>query len=72
MDGRAGSFVSESGEALEVPEIVEQIDTRAFNEGDLVSLEGQVDINDDNTPFPENIPTPSNDFWRLNFLQLGT
>ena len=61
VDGRAGSFVSESGEALEVPEIVEQINTRGFNEGDIVSLEGQVDIDDDNAPAPENIPTPSND-----------
>ena len=39
VDGRAGSVVSESGEALEVPAIVEQINTRGFNEGDIVSLE---------------------------------
>ena len=37
LDGRSGSFVSESGEALEVPAIVEQINTRGFNEGDIVS-----------------------------------
>ena len=43
VNGRAGSFVSESGEVLEVPAIVEQINTRGFNEGDIVSLEGQVD-----------------------------
>ena len=71
VDGRAGSFVSESGEALEVPAIVEQINTRGFNEGDIVSLEGQVDIDDDNAPAPENIPTPSNDSGNQYFYSWG-
>ena len=61
VDGREGSFVSESGATLEVSAIMEQTYTRWFNEGDIISLEGQVDINDDNAPVPENIPAPSND-----------
>ena len=39
VDGRTGPLVSESGEALEVPVIVEQINTRRLNEGDIDSLE---------------------------------
>ena len=71
MDGRAGSFVSESGEALEVPAIVEQINTRGFNEGDIVSLEGQVDLDDDNAPAPKNIQTPSNNSGNQFFCSWG-
>ena len=43
VDGRADLFVSEIWEALEVPAIVEQINTSIFNESDIVSLEGQED-----------------------------
>ena len=71
VDERAGSFVSENGEALEVPAITKQINTKGFNEGDIVSLEVQVDLDDDNVAAPENIPTPSNDSGNHSFYSWG-
>ena len=54
VDGREGSFVSESGATLEVSAIMEQTYTRWFNEGDIISLEVHVYLDDDNTSAPEN------------------
>ena len=71
VERRGGSFVSENGETLEVPVIVEQINTRGFTEGDIVSLERQVDIDDNNALGPENIPTPSNDNGNQIFYWQG-
>ena len=45
--------------------------TTGFNEGDIVILEGQAYIDDDNTPAPENIPTPSNDRDNQIFYSWG-
>ena len=50
---------------------MEQINTKGFNEGDIASLEGQVDIDDDNAPAPENIPTPSNESGNQIFYSRG-
>ena len=50
---------------------MEQINASRSDEGDIVSLEGQVDIDDDNAPAPENIPTPSNDSGNQIFYSWG-
>ena len=50
----------EQQQEVETPTIVEQIERRGLQERDITSLVGQVDIDDDNEPAPENIPTRGN------------
>ena len=47
--------------------IVKQINTKGFNESDIVNDERQMDIDDDNAPAPENIPLSSNDICNQIF-----
>ena len=41
----------------ELPAVVGQINSRGMQDGDVLNLQGQVEIDDDNAPAPENIPS---------------
>lgn len=43
----------------EVPAVAEKINNRGLQDGDVVNLQGLVEIDDDNAPAPENIPDTS-------------
>ena len=40
---------------VELPAIIAQIDHRGFRDGDLLQMDGQVEVDDDNLPAPENV-----------------
>lgn len=43
-------------EDVELPAIIAQIEHRGFRDDDILQMNGQVEVDDDNLPAPENVP----------------
>ena len=57
---------------VEAPAIVQEINAQGrVVESDLVNLNGQVDIDDDKRPAPENIPSPEDERGTSNTFDCG-
>lgn len=44
---------------VELPDVSAQINHRGLLEGDISQMDGQVEVDDDNEPAPENVPAPN-------------
>ncbi len=56
---------------LELPSIVTQINHRGFLDGDLLQLDGQIEVDDDNLPAPENVPIANRSNANDIFVEWG-
>ena len=56
---------------VELTAVVTQIEHRGFMDGDLLQMDGQIEVDFDNLPAPENVPTTDTDDTDDVFVECG-
>ena len=59
------------GIEVELPAVVTKIEHRGFMDGDFPQMDGKIEVDDDNLPAPENIPTINTEDTDDMFFEWG-